>query len=214
MSGSPASSSVPAASLGVVVRLAAEGLTGDHASVFRWSSEVAGGHRSAGATGVSATLSPHPTRGVLIPFVTGIRQSATGTVDLVPAVFVLETAPDQFGDERTSPPRSHSPVDLRYEMDVQSDSQAHSLGKLACGGHSVHSARSWSRPESLQRRRDDAAGGDVVRQRLQDRTFLGALVGQLDQGLQQPGEQRVVLQAAVVEIAASSPARQRCINRC
>ena len=77
------------------------------------------GHRSAGAARVVVTLSPHPRGGVVVPFVTGVGQATESVFDVVPAPFVLESAPHELGDERATSPRARSPVDLLHEILVQ-----------------------------------------------------------------------------------------------
>jgi hypothetical protein len=47
--------------------------------------------------------------------------------DVVPAPLVFETTPNQFGDERTAPPRARSLVEFGDQIVVQSYVQTHVL---------------------------------------------------------------------------------------
>ena len=71
------------------------------------------------------TLSPCPRRGIRVPLVAGIGQTTKRGFDVIPVPFVLGTTPHEFGDERTSPPRTRSPVDFIDEIVVECDVQTH-----------------------------------------------------------------------------------------
>ena len=70
--------------------------------------------------GVRAALAPHPLGGVVVPVVARIGQAAERCFDIVPAAFVVETALDQFADERTSAARTGTPVELFHQSVIQS----------------------------------------------------------------------------------------------
>ena len=71
------------------------------------------------------TLSPHPRGRIVAPLVSVIGQAPESGFDVIPAPFVLETTPDEFGDERASPPRARSPDDLGHEIVVECYVQTH-----------------------------------------------------------------------------------------
>lgn len=73
------------------------------------------------------TLRTHPRCRVVIPFVTIVAQLAERRLDVIPASLVIEAPPNQFGDERAPPARTHPPIQLRYQLIVQSYVHTHVL---------------------------------------------------------------------------------------
>ena len=87
----------------------------EHRRVEQQASHV----RSPNPTGVFGTLPAHPRRRIAVPIVAVIRELPESPFDVVPASFVFETAPDQFGDERTASPWAGTVVEFGHEVIVE-----------------------------------------------------------------------------------------------
>ena len=83
------------------------------------------GHASARPAVVTPALRAHPASRVVVPLVAPIRQLPQGSLDVVPAALVLETAADQLGDERTPAPGTHTPIQLGDQIVLQRYVQTH-----------------------------------------------------------------------------------------
>lgn len=98
---------------------------------------------SAGPTGVTASLRPHPLGRVVVPGVSGVSKRAERAFYLVPSPLVLESSPDQSRDERAALAVAHPGVELGDELVVQGNVQSHVL-MLAHIGRSAGGARQRS----------------------------------------------------------------------
>jgi hypothetical protein len=54
---------------------------------------------STGAPRVTVTLSADPCRRIRVPIVHGVGEGSKGRLDVVPTAFIVQAAPDEFGDE-------------------------------------------------------------------------------------------------------------------
>ena len=81
--------------------------------------------RSTSPAGVNAALRADPLGGVVVPCVTIVGNGPQRCLDLVPAVFVVESASDECRNERTAPPRASALVDVGNQMVIQLNVQLH-----------------------------------------------------------------------------------------
>jgi len=116
-----------------------------------------------------------------------VGQATKSGFDVVPTPFVLEAASNEFGDERAASAWARPPIELVHEIGIQRYVQTHGPEGSRVRTRRPFGSRSGFLSELLQRRlsrrRCPAARGDVIRQRFQERTFLGTRIRQLDQGL-------------------------------
>ncbi|HUR48013.1 MAG TPA: hypothetical protein VMY88_00585, partial [Acidimicrobiales bacterium] len=84
-----------------------------------------------------------PGDGILVPVMTAVFDLSERSLDVVPAPFVVEAAPDQCGDEGATPAGAHSSVEFGDELVVQRNVQANVL-KLAHKGCYAHREVSWA----------------------------------------------------------------------
>lgn len=88
---------------------------------------------SAGASIVASTLLADPHRRILVPVVARIGDLTQSGFDIVPALFVVKSATDEFSDERAPAAYAGSLVQLGNKIVVQRYVHTHGL-RLAHSG--------------------------------------------------------------------------------
>lgn len=74
---------------------------------------------------IAVALGTNPPRGILIPVMALISYLPYRSLDVIPSALIIQTPPDQLGDERTPPPRPYTTVQLRHHFVLQHYVQSH-----------------------------------------------------------------------------------------
>jgi hypothetical protein len=74
---------------------------------------------SAGPAGISSALPSDPFPRIFVPLVAAVAQLSQGGLDVVPALFVVEAAADQLGDEGAPLTSTDPPVELGDQRIIQ-----------------------------------------------------------------------------------------------
>ena len=79
--------------------------------------------------GEASALTPDPGSGIFVPLVSGVRDGAQGSQDVVPASLILGRPAHRLCDERAALAPSYSAVQLRKELvfEVNVYTHAHNL---------------------------------------------------------------------------------------
>src|SRR5438128_153318 len=88
-----------------------------------------GGTGLADAANVGSALTPDPGSGIFVPLVSGVRDGAQGSQNVVPTSLILERPAHGLCDERAALAPSYSAVQLRKELvfEVNVYTHAHNL---------------------------------------------------------------------------------------
>jgi hypothetical protein len=111
-----------------------------------------GGTGLADAANVGSALTPDPGSGILVPFVSGIRDRTQRSQDVLPTSLILERSAHGLRDERAALAPTYPAVQLRdkFVFEINVYAHAHNLA------HSPRTARygrglSSSQPQPIDR---------------------------------------------------------------
>ena len=110
---------------------------------------------------VATPLRANPRCRIFIPVVPGVGDRPQGPLDLIPAPFILETAPYQSGNERTATPGPGPSIKILDKIIVQLNVQSHVFNNTHIAGESPLRRDVKACDAEVQGAVDDEAAGPV-----------------------------------------------------